>query len=223
MTTARAVLLIGSAKPSGKSTSEALASYLAARLEESGATTTLLWVNRSRRAAEDARIAAAVANADLFIVVTPLYVDSLPYLLTRTFEVLADARASAPPRRCAFAALVNCGFPEARHCQTALAIMQQFARRAGFVWAGGLALGEGGAIDGRRLADLGGMGRNLRTGLDVAAAALARGEPVPKEAAVRLAKPMMPVSVYTFMGNRGWKRQAARNGVRLQLADRPYE
>lgn len=216
------MLLVGSAKPAGHSTSEALTRYLAERLEQGGASTTVLVVNRSRREAEDARLAGAVANADLFMIVTPLYVDSLPYLVTRTLEVLAARRTPASPRRCAFVPVINCGFPEARQCRTALAIMEQFARRAGFEWAGGLALGEGGAIDGRRLEDLGGMARNLRAGLDAAASALLRGERVPPEAIARVAKPMMPASIYAFRGNLAWRRQAARNGARLQLADRPY-
>jgi hypothetical protein len=223
MTIARAVLLVGSAKPAGQSTSESLARYLAARLEAGGTATRILPVNRTRKAAEDLRLFAALADADLFMLVTPLYVDSLPYLVTRTLEVVAADRELSSPRPCLFVPVINCGFPEARQCATALAITRRFAQQAGFTWRGGLAIGEGGAIDGRRLEDLGGMARQLRAGLDLAASALLRGEPVPAEAVARVAKPMMPAVVYTVMGNLGWRRQASRHGARGSLAARPYE
>jgi len=47
MTIARAVLLVGSAKPAGTSTSEVLGRYLCARLAERGVATTVLFVGRS--------------------------------------------------------------------------------------------------------------------------------------------------------------------------------
>jgi hypothetical protein len=270
MTTRRVLLLVGSAKAAGRSTSEALARYLAARFERGGAAASLLPVNRSRRPAEDARLVAAVDDADLLMVVTPLYVDSLPYLVTRSLETLARHEltwGSAPhpgsvacgdrcaPRRsvagapCApepvmrmpraiqnsrvepqsgpkgrrrLAALINCGFPEAVHCDTALAILECFARRVEFEWAGGLALGGGASIDGRSLELRGGMTRNVRVGLDEAADALLRGEPIPPSAVAQLAKPMIPARLYTGIASLGWRWQALRHGVHRQLGERPY-
>lgn len=220
MTEQRIVLLIGSAKAVGRSTSEALARHLAGRFEFGGASVTILPVNRSRRVAEDERLLAAVDAADLFMLVTPLYVDSLPYLVTRSLEIVAARRERRPNQR--FAALINCGFPEAEQCRTALAILECFARRTGFAWSGGLALGGGASIDGRPLARLGRMTRNLRAALDQAADALLRGEPVPSDAIAQLAKPMMPAGVYTGIASLGWRWQAARHGVHRQLKDRPY-
>jgi hypothetical protein len=220
MTSHRIVLLIGSAKPSGRSTSEALARYLAQRFETAGAVVSLVPVNRSRRAAEDERLLADVGAADLFMLVTPLYVDSLPYLVTRSLEIIAAQRARCPNQR--FAALVNCGFPEADQCRTALAILECFARRAGFLWAGGLALGGGASIDGKKLERLGGMTRSLRAALDQAADALVHGAPVPAAAVEQFAKPMMPAALYTAVANVGWRWQASRHGVHRHLKERPY-
>jgi hypothetical protein len=251
-----ALLLVGSGKASGTSTSEALGRYLLDRLAESGIATTVLNVNRTRRQSEDERLMSTLATADLFIVATPLYVDSLPYLLTRQLEVLCAARSGASPdlkvgptctstcaspdlkvgpmctnapctraheRPCRMLALVNCGFPEAAQCQTAIAILRAFARRARFEWAGGLACGEGGAIDGRRIETIGAIGRGVRTALEITAGALAIGEAVPQRAVDLLARPMMPRTVYVLMANRGWRRQAAHSHVKDRLADRPYD
>jgi hypothetical protein len=220
MTSQRIMLLIGSAKAAGRSTSEALARHLAGRFEAGGASVTMRPVNRSRRVAEDQRLLAAIDAADLFMLVTPLYVDSLPYLVTRSLELVAARGERRPNQR--LAALVNCGFPEAAQCRTAVAILECFARRAGFIWAGGLALGGGASIDGRPLERLGGMTRHLRAALDQAADALVRGEPIPAAAVAQLAKPTMPAALYTAVANAGWYWQASRHGVRRHLKERPY-
>lgn len=222
MTIAKAVLLVGSAKPAGTSTSEALGRYLFARLAERRVATTVLFVGRSPASHAERRLVAALAGANLFVVATPVYVDSLPYPVTRTLEYL---RQFPPEWRgpCAFAALINCGFPEPEQCHTALDIARAFAARAGLAWAGGLALGEGGAIDGGPLEQLGGLTRHVRAALDLAAAELAEGHPVPPAAIDQLARRMMPARLYTFMGNVGWRQRAARNGVHSTLHARPFE
>lgn len=221
MTITRAVLLVGSAKPAGTSTSEALGGYLFARLAERGVATTMLFVDRSPTSRARQKLEAALAEANLFVLATPLYIDSLPYLVTRTMEELARTRS---PRRarCAFATLINCGFPEAEHCRTALDIARSFSARAGFNWAGGLALGEGGAIDGAPIEHLGGLTKRVRAALDMAAAALAEGRPVPGAAIEQLAHRLMPARLYTLMGNIGWRWRAAQNGVRSRLNARPF-
>jgi hypothetical protein len=223
MNVQRAVLLIGSAKPAGGSTSEVLGRYLITALERGGVQTTTLTVNRSAARRDDLRLATALADADLFILATPVYVDSLPYLVTRTLEWLAASRQRTPKSRpCAFVSIVNCGFPETTQCCTAVDITRAFAHRVHLDWAGGLALGEGGAIDGRRLEQLGALTKNLRASLDAAAVALLEGAPIPREVIARFARPLMPASLYTFMGNTGWKRRAKRNGVRSELDARPF-
>jgi hypothetical protein len=222
MTIQRAVVLVGSAKPAGASTSEALGRHLCARLNERGAATTLMSVGRSPRSQVERSLAAALVDADLFVLATPLYVDSLPYLVTRTMEQLArsSTRRRSP---CAFAAIINCGFPEAEQCETALDILRAFARRARLDWAGGLAMGEGGAIDGSTLESLGRLTRHVRTALDRAASELSEGRPVPAAAVEQFARRLMPGRVYTFMGNLGLRRRAARNRVDTSLEARPFE
>jgi NAD(P)H-dependent FMN reductase len=222
MTIQRAVVLVGSAKPAGTSTSEARARELCARLAARGVVTTVRFVGRSPQSHAERKLVAALADADLFVLATPLYVDSLPYLVTRALEHVAR---SPLPRKtpCRFVAMINCGFPEAEQCRTALDIARAFARRAGLEWAGGLALSQGGAIDGRPLEELGGLAKRLRAALDTAAAELAEGRPVPAAAVEQVAHRLMPTRMYTFMGNLGWRRRATRNGVGAALDARPFE
>ena len=224
-----ALLLIGSAKPVGESTSEALGSYLAQRLQERGIAPTAMHVARALRTEErTAALLAAVDAADIVILAFPLYIDSLPYLVTQALERIAAHRMGAQraaqmsERRPLFLAIANCGFPEAAHNATALAICRQFAGGAGFSWAGGLALGEGGVISGRPLATAGGMVHNVAAALDRAAAALATGQPVPEEATTLMARPFIPARAYMLMGALGWLMEAQRNRALTRLAARPF-
>ena len=159
----------------------------------------------------------------LLILATPLYADSLPSGVTRLLEIVAakgDRRPDHGGRR--FAALINCGFPEARQCDTAIAICRCFAREAGMEWAGGLALGGGESIGGRPLKEAGGVAKNARKALDLAAEALSEGRQVPGEAVSLMARPTIPAWMYTVIGDIGWRLKARRRGTGTRMKDRPY-
>ena len=224
MSARRAVLLVGSARPRGTGNSEALGSYLMARLAEGGVDTEIYHVSRCQRPDKERLLLQAVNGADLFVLSTPLYVDALPYLVTRCAERIAAHRTAKPERSAVrFVALVNCGFPEWEHTRTALEICRVFARHAGLAWAGGLGLGGGEAIGGRPLEELGGQTRYLRRGLDLAAAALLAGRAIPEEVQALLARPMVPSRIYTALGTLGWLKAARRHGSLRRLRDRPLK
>jgi len=82
------------------------------------------------------------------------------------------------------------------------------AEETGIDWAGGLALGGGEMISGRALSEVGCSVRNVKKALRLTAAAIAKGEPVPREAADLMAKPGLPSRLYVWLANRGWNRQA---------------
>lgn len=220
-----ALLLIGSAKLAGESTSEALGSYLMQRLQARGVAGAAMHVARALRTETRAQeLLQAIDRADLFILAFPLYVDSLPYLVTDALERIAAHRSAQVVERCPlFLVIANCGFPEAAHNATALAICRQFADAAGFAWAGGLALGEGGAIAGRPLAQAGGMVHNVVAALDLAAVALEAGQSVPAEAAALMARPFIPARAYMLMGDVGWLAQARKHRVLRRLGARPFD
>jgi hypothetical protein len=222
-TIARAVLLVGSAKPEGKSTSQALGQYLLDRLHDAGASTQLFLVNHARDGARMHELLAAVDAADLFVLCSPVYVDSLPSLVMRAFEqIAAHRRAQATPSDTRFMTLLNCGFPESRHCRSALDISRIFSQHARFRWAGGLALGGGEIIHGTPLVEVGSVGRRVRQALDETAASLLTGSDVPEVAVKRMAKPLVPTQMYTLMGNFGWRQKARKNHVAGQLRATPF-
>jgi multimeric flavodoxin WrbA len=218
----RALLLIASPKPHG-STSEALGSYVLARLEAAGFETKSMHVGTALRADEGAALVATVDGADVIVLAAPLYVDAVPAATVRAMERIAGHRQEAvTSHRPRLMAIVQCGFPEASQNDTALAIYRRFAEEAGLEWAGGLGIGMGGAISGKPVEKLGGMARNLRQALDLAAAALAEGRPVPEEAVALAAKPFMPQWMYVLAAHLGWRLQARPHKAGRRLRDKPY-
>ncbi|MHB9094905.1 MAG: NAD(P)H-dependent oxidoreductase [Eubacteriales bacterium] len=224
----KALLLVGSPKYKGSS-SASLGVYLLERLSEKGVVTENLHINRILKRAEgEKELLEAVNDCDILILSFPLYVDSLPAGTIKALEIIARDRAQNRSRvekagQQVMLAICQNGFPEAHQNNTALAICRCFASEAGFTWAGGLALGGGGAIDGQPLEKLGGMMRNVRNALDLTAGALAEGRPVPEEADGLMRKPSMPGWIYLFIGNLMWKIRARKNGAFKKINDRPYE
>jgi len=109
---ASALLLVGSAKRP-RSTSESLGTYLVERLHERGFAVETILIYRAL-ASEECRqtLLEAADRADLLVLASPLYVDSLPSLVIRTLELLANHRqAERSPRKQRLLAIVNCGFP----------------------------------------------------------------------------------------------------------------
>ena len=225
-----ALLLIGSPK-AGASASLSLGQYLVDRLGDKGMATEVMAVGKMLKSSATAQeLCAAVDAADLVVLASPLYVDSLPAPVTKALEMIAEHRrraAGGEPtvsrRSPALAAIVQCGFPEASHNDVALAICRAFAVDAGLDWSGGLAMGGGGMTGGRPLTELGGMMRHQRKALDLTGEALADGRPIPDEAVTLMARLPIPAAAYRFMGDVGWRKLAKGNGVRRDLKTRPFE
>jgi len=217
-----AVLLIGSAKREGESTSEALGGYLIARLQTQGVAITTFAVHRALRTPARAQeLLAAIDACDLLILAFPLYVDTLPALMIQALETIAGHRHDAVVTPAPWLlAIANCGFPEAAHNDVALEICRNFALATGMRWAGGLALGAGGAIHGEPV-NAHGMTHNVARALDLTADALLADQPAPPAALALMRTPLMPDRFYTFMGNLGWHQMAHSNGVWRQLHAQP--
>jgi len=121
-----------------------------------------------------------------------------------------------------FAAIANCGFPEAYQCNTALAICESFARQAGFVWAGGMALGGGGMVRGFPLVEGGGKTILMRQALEMATEGLVQEGAIPHAAREGLAKPLIPHWLYWIVAWRRWKIDAKHYGATKLLKRQPY-
>jgi multimeric flavodoxin WrbA len=218
----RAVLLVGSPRTK-KSTSASLGGYLMDKLAARGIETETIQIYTTFNSAERTRLAfERLDQADLVVLAFPLYADSLPAPVIAALEKIAAHRSSVKTTQ-RFIAIANCGFPEARHNETALAICREFAGQSGMTWCGSLSLGAGeGMVHGVPLNELGGQGAMFRKSLDLAAAALADGKPIPQQARDLLAKPFIPNWLYKVVGGFGWKQQAKKYGKQKFMKLQPY-
>jgi putative NADPH-quinone reductase len=230
----RVLLLVGSAKRPGQSTSQALGEYLLGRLAALGCSTEVRFAHQVMRSPErTSEFVREVQGSDVFVIAFPLYVDGLPALVIKALEAISAELGQGTPNRSAGSqstgargprvlAIANSGFPEAAHNRFSLDCCRLFARQAGLEWAGGLPIGGGGALSGRLLEQAGGMAANLRKALELTAAALDRGEAATDEAVTLASRPMMPVSLYLMAGNAGWVLTARHNRALLRLRARPF-
>lgn len=219
----RAVLLVGSPRTK-KSTSASLGGYLFEQLNARGIETQTIQIytsiNSQKRTDE---MYAAIDDANLVVLAFPLYVDSLPAPVISALEKIAAHRQgkNSPIR---FAAIANCGFPEAEHTATALSTCEEFAHETGFSWMGSLALGGGeGLVHGVPLNEMDGRAIPLKKSLEQAAEALANGQVIPQATRDLLAKPIIPNWMYKLFGGFGWKQSAKRYGVEKKIRRKPYQ
>jgi len=217
----KALLLIGSPKR-GKSTSEALGAYLIGRMRERGFETKTMSIAEALKSENDMdELLKVFDRSDITILSFPLYMDSLPYPSIKALERIAEHRKTGLQGKKMFAALCNCGFPEAGQTESALALCRQFARETGLEWAGGLGLGFGKAIDGRSPGEIRGT-RHIMQSLDLAAEALCGGKPIPQEAVASMSKRQVPGWLYVLFGGLFWKKQARAHNATASMGDRPY-
>ncbi len=222
----KVTILVVSARAPGTSTSESLARYLEHRLVADGAEVQFVFATVFARDKDTAeRAALQLAEADILVVASPLYVDSLPYLGVLALEKLRDARRSGAGKRPArLVGLLNCGFPEPEQLRFAIAMLREVAQEASYGFAGALAVGGGEAIHGRPLDSTGGMTRHLRHAIDIAATALAAGDVIPETATMEAARPFLPAPLFRLAGWWGWRSQAHAHGLALaDLRAKPFD
>ena len=209
----KALVIIGSPK---QGNSYSLGEYFSGLLACRGVKTELIQANRMSH--ED--LLSKLDGAGIIVFSFPLYIDSLPGPLVATLEKLAKEPDAWQSHTKTILAIVNCGFPESAQARIALGIMEQFTDQVGARWAGGLAMGAGESMARRPVEDVGGMLRNVTSGLQIAADCLAAGEPVKSEAVELVGKRLFPDLMYRILGGRGFRAMAKANGV--DIFAKPY-
>ena len=225
----RACLIIGSPKTLSNSTSGVLGNYILDRMKEHGWETESVTLKPSLSTSQgETELLKEVDQADLLVFAFPLYVEALPFLMTRALEVIANhRRVNAQPRPLQLFAIVNNGFPESYQNKLALSICRNFAKSTGMTWVGGLPMGAGESVIGgeplKQRSDLGFPLYKIQLALKTAADALAQGRPIPIEAIRNLASspvPYTPFFVWRFLFTRGsigfWEKRATGHGVSKQ-------
>jgi hypothetical protein len=218
-----ALFLIGSPKAE-RSTSASIGNYLISKLEDSGIQFERAFIHRLVNREEKLQDLLDMINkADLLFLSFPLYIDSLPAPVIKAMEFIKEQQDKLENKESKdFIAICNNGFPEASQCSVALNICRIFAKTCGFIWKGGLAIGGGGAINGRPLEGIGSMVRFIIAGLDITAQAIGEGKEIPQEAIEIVSKPYMPRYFYIHGGNVGWRIQTRKYSEGKKVKNKPY-
>jgi ferredoxin-NADP reductase/multimeric flavodoxin WrbA len=214
-----------SPRPTGVSTSQAIWRYLQPLMEAGAAQVEIVAATEFVRGAAVAQAAAQrCAQADLLMVIGPLYWDSLPYPGLLALEHIHAGRRKAGSRPARLVAVMSCGFAEPEQFRFAFGLLREFAHEAGYTWAGGLPVGGGGAINGRALQRLGALTRPLRQAVDMGVPALLAGGVLPDAACDAAAIQTTPGALYRFFGGWGWHIQRLALGMSASdLHARPFD
>lgn len=158
---------------------------------------------------------AEILSADALLIVSPLYVDSLPAPLIATLTSLENAAQNKAGRPQVFA-IINGAF-DAPQTKLALDMVQHFATHAGLPWGCGMGIGKG--------IMLGIFHDNWATGptCEVQQALLAMAEAIQNKASVPHAYPpiKVPVFLYKLLVNIFFTLQAKQNKAG-KLNAKPY-
>jgi ferredoxin-NADP reductase/multimeric flavodoxin WrbA len=221
----RVAVLQVSPRPPGISTSQSISRYLQPLLRDGAASVDLVAATDFVRGGDVAAAAAQrCAEADLLIILSPLYWDSLPYTGLLALEHIHARRRRNGSRAARLVAVMNSGFPEPEQFRFAFGLLREFARESGYTWAGGLALGGGEAIAGRALDSAGALTRPLRHALDTGVPVLLAGGVLPDAACDQAATQLTPGPLYRFFGWCGWHVKRRAQGLTArEVSARPFD
>lgn len=166
----------------------------------------------SKKAVED------ILEADVFLVVTPLYIDSLPAPLIRVLEIIEKTSYSFNQKKPHLYAIINNGFYESEQNTTALKILENFANATKFTWGGGLAIGAG-----SMLADMPDISKGPTA--NVYQALIDFTNIIINDSILNqniYVTPKIPRFLYFLSGNLMWKQIAKKHGVKKRLNDQPF-
>ena len=153
-------------------------------------------------------------ESDIAGLVTPMYVDWLPYIVAWLFERLAADNTDALHGKYFFA-VAQCGFLDIDLLRPSLESCRFFARSTGMKWLGGLAYPGGAAINGALMEDLGKRGEAITSGFRLALDEIVLGKQI-RAAAQDMITMKVPRFIYrplTWYFNYLSKKKARKQGV----------
>lgn len=159
-----------------------------------------------------------IAECQVLVFSFPLYVDCLPSHVLRCLIQLGDflQKNKEIPYICG---IVNNGFFDAKQNKPALAVIQNWSRRIGAHFVGGLAVGGGGMAVG--VYQKSGPHGPLQI-IDAHIQRLAEQivNPSKEDGSIETVHPSIPEFLYKLAAQTGWRISIKRNGLRLRDLNR---
>lgn len=148
--------------------------------------------------------------------ISPLYVDSLPYPVIWFLEKLsADFRGELKGKN--FFALGQCGFPDTTMLEPLLGSCRLFAQTTEMNWLGGLGYGGGPMINGAHLENLGRKGKKITASFNLVLDDIFAGKPISAYVQDKLTMkfPRILQRPLAAVMNHQARKTAQKNGVDL--------
>jgi len=232
----KALLVIGSPKIKERSTSSIFGEYLLRNLTAGGWHSEVLTLKgHLNRRKGQLELCEAVDRSDLLILAFPLYIDALPFLVTKALEILGNhLKKTEKKKPQGIFVIINNGFPEFYQNALAVGICNSFAKQCEIPWVGSLAAGAGEALGaGQELTKPKRSGppvHHVIKALDIAGNDLVKGSIVSMKAQDLISKvpiPILPFSIWRWLfpkfGAQFWNQKALENNVRKEeMYAKPY-
>jgi hypothetical protein len=207
-----------------ESTSNIIANYLIEKLNQKNIDSSKIYL-KSAIASNDQIIDMFnnINISDNIILLSPVYFDSLPYIVVRAMELIYKYRYSTEISMPYFYSIINCGFPEANNTELAIAISRIFAIASNFKWKGGIGFSMGPIINKSSKQNDVKLRENIVKILDKLVNIIAERNSIPDDVVKLASKPLMPVWLYNFLVNRHWKKMAKKYGTKSYLERAIYQ
>lgn len=152
-----------------------------------------------------------LVQADAWVFAYPLYVDGIPGHLLSCLSLLEQARIQKP-QICVYG-IVNCGFYEGEQADLALKILQNWCKKTGFAWGGGIGVGGGGGLDMMPRME---SGKGPKAPIEKSMEELANAILKKKTRDNEYVSVAMPRFLYQMGAQMGWRQQIRANGGKVR-------
>ena len=170
---------------------------------------------------------ASLLACDIIVVVTPLYVDSLPSTLLQFLYGLEEYQATISPIQSpVLYSFVNCGFIDGFQNCIALNILEHYAERMNWSYGGGVGLGSGEMFKGMKntIPKEANMLKPLYDAIDTFITCIVTKASIPTSNKQILVNQDFSQSLFLLAGSFGWFPQAFANKVGpIRLFSKPYK
>lgn len=163
-----------------------------------------------------------IIQAEVLLIIFPLYVDSLPGSLLETMVDLEKALLNSTKNLPKVYAICNCGFYDGEQTATALDIIKNYCHKTGLAWQYGIGIGCGGMIgqESSNIEAPGPLG-NVSKALSELCKDISKGYTGKKDNV--FVKASIPRFIYHLGGNLGWNKLSKKNNAKKLIKAKPHE
>jgi len=223
--------------------SYSVGTYISNLLEEKGFSSRTFQIYDTLKNDHEIDVMVDAINICRIVLLTsPLYIYGPPYMTNKLMEMIAEkvSNGEIKSENKIFVATSSAGFVEYYHNDTAISIYEQFSRKVGFKWAGGIPIGYAGLYANisisKRIKQLESipeiseiykemlnLAKVLKNVIHEAVPYLVQGEVVPSKILDKIMYVPECIDKFGEFGNNIWYQRAEQLGTKERIKDKPYE